>query len=89
MYSAYMTQIQAFVHLELVDSHPKKSEQVSPGAPSQLSAQQFVIAVEVVAQQESKPDGFTHPVEGKLKEHWANGRERSMCKMDSTTEKPK
>jgi hypothetical protein len=86
MYSAYITQIQAFVHLELVDSHPKKSEHVSPGAPSQLSAQQFVIAVEVAAQQESKPDGFTHPAEGKLKENWADGRERSKWKMESRRE---
>jgi hypothetical protein len=66
----------AVVHLELVDSQPKKSVQVCPWAPSQLLAQQFVIAVLVVAQQESKPEGFMHPAEGKVKEDWAEEREK-------------
>ena len=75
IYSEYITQIQAVVHLELVDSHPKRSEHVPPEAVSQNSVQQLVAAVVAFAQQELNAEGATHPVELKVKSAEIVGRE--------------
>jgi hypothetical protein len=44
-----------------------------------------VTAVPVVAQQESKPEGFAHPAELKVKD-WADEREMSKCETKSKIE---
>jgi hypothetical protein len=63
---AYSIQTHAFVHRELVEMHPKKSEHVSPGAFSQLFVQHVVASVFAADQQVLNPEGLTQLVESKV-----------------------